>query len=143
MTSNLGSSYILDVAGIDDEVERRVREVLRSHFRPEFLNRIDEIIIFHGLQKGHLMEIVDIQMEHLKGRLAERHIGLTLTESAKAFLVDQGFDPAFGARPVKRVIQHWLADPLAMQILDDRIHDGDHVVVDVQEGTLVFSSVNE
>ncbi|MEM7535623.1 MAG: ATP-dependent chaperone ClpB [Chloroflexota bacterium] len=143
MTSNLGSSYILDVAGIDEEVERRVREVLRGHFRPEFLNRIDEIIIFHGLQKEHLMEIVDIQMEHLKGRLAERNIGITLTESAKAFLVDQGFDPAFGARPVKRVIQHWLADPLAMQILDDRIHEGDHVVVDVQGNSLVFSSVNE
>ncbi len=131
MTSNIGSQYILDVAGLDEQVQERVREALRQHFRPEFLNRVDEIVIFHALQKAQLMHIVDIQLERLQAMLAGRDITLSLSDSAKALVVEEGYDPAYGARPLKRVIQHRIVDRLAVEILDGRVQDGDHVVVDV------------
>ncbi|KKL10612.1 hypothetical protein LCGC14_2554080, partial [marine sediment metagenome] len=95
------------------ELERRVREVLHSHFRPEFLNRIDEVVVFHGLQKNHLRQIVDIQLERLRELLANREMTLELTDAAKDLLVEEGYDPAFGARPLKRTIQRLIEDPLS------------------------------
>ena len=141
MTSNLGSQYILEVAGVDEEVERRVRQVLHSHFRPEFLNRVDEIVIFHALKMEHLTSIVEIQLARLRELLADRNITIELSEKAKELLVEAGFDPAFGARPLKRVIQHRIADPLATQILEGKIQDGDHVLIDAVGDELTFTVV--
>jgi ATP-dependent Clp protease ATP-binding subunit ClpB len=141
MTSNLGSQYILEVAGVDEEVDRRVRELLRTHFRPEFLNRIDEIVIFHALRMEHLMEIVEIQIGRLRRLLKDRDITLELTEKAKEVLVQKGYDPAFGARPLKRVIQHSIADPLAAEILEGRVQNGEHVLVDAIGDRLTFTVV--
>jgi len=141
MTSNLGSQYILDVAGVNEEVDRRVREVLRQHFRPEFLNRIDEIVIFHALDREHLKSIIDIQLGRLRQLLKERGMTLELTNKAKEFLVQEGYDPAFGARPLKRVIQHQVADPLAIQILEGRVHNGEHLLVDALGDRLTFTAV--
>jgi ATP-dependent Clp protease ATP-binding subunit ClpB len=141
MTSNLGSQYILEVAGVDEEVERRVRQVLHSHFRPEFLNRVDEIVIFHALHIEHLREIVEIQLDRFRRLLKDRNITIDLTEAAKDLLVQEGYDPAFGARPLKRVLQHRIADPLASQILEGAIQEGDHILVDAVGNDLVFTSV--
>ena len=141
MTSNLGSQYILDVAGVDEEVERRVREVLRQHFRPEFLNRVDEIVIFHALQQEQLKAIIEIQLEHLRKLLKARNITLALTDKAKALLVQEGYDPAFGARPLKRVLQHRIADPLALQILEGSVFNGEHLLVDAVGDELTFTAI--
>ncbi len=141
MTSNLGSQYILDVATVDEEVERRVREVLRSHFRPEFLNRIDEIVVFHALSREQLKAIIEIQLERLRKLLADRKITIELSDAAKELIVSEGYDPAFGARPLKRVIQHRIADPLALEILQGKVQEGDHVLVDVRNGELTFTAV--
>ncbi len=141
MTSNLGSQYILDVAAVDAEVERRVREVLRSHFRPEFLNRIDEIVVFHALSRAQLKEIIGIQLERLRRLLADRKITLELSDAAKEVIVGEGYDPAFGARPLKRVIQHRIADPLAREILAGQVAEGDHVLVDALGSELTFAVV--
>jgi ATP-dependent Clp protease ATP-binding subunit ClpB len=141
MTSNLGSQYILEVAGVDEEVERRVREVLRTHFRPEFLNRIDEIVIFHALQREQLKSIVDIQLGRLRQLLKERNITIALTDKAKELLVTQSYDPAFGARPLKRVLQQRIADPLAVQLLGGHIESGEHILVDVIGDELIFTAV--
>lgn len=141
MTSNLGSQYILDVAGVDEEVERRVREVLRQHFRPEFLNRVDEIVIFHALHKEQLKSIIEIQLGRLRKLLKSRNITLALTEKAKELIVQDGYDPAFGARPLKRVIQHRIADPLAVQILEGKVLNGEHLLVDALGNELTFTAV--
>ena len=141
MTSNLGSQYILDVAGIDEEVERRVKSVLREHFRPEFLNRVDEIVIFHALQKEQLKAIIDIQLERLRKLLKDREITMELTDKAKAMLVNEGYDPAFGARPLKRTIQQKLADPLAVQILEGTIENGEHLLIDAIGDELTFTVI--
>ena len=144
MTSNLGSQYIAEHAAtgqegdIDDNVRRQVSDALRDHFRPEFLNRVDEIVFFHSLGHAHLVEIIDIQLHQLSSRLEERKVGLMLTETAKALLVDEGFDPAYGARPLKRTIQRRVLDPLAMRILQGEFVEGDHVVVDVTDGEIAF-----
>ncbi len=143
MTSNIGSQYILDVAGLDDEVERRVMEAMRQHFRPEFLNRADEIVIFHSLSPEHLKGIVEIQLDRLRALLAGRDVTLGLTDTAKELIVQEGYDPAYGARPLKRAIQHLVADPLALEILDGRVEGGDHIVADGQNGQIVFSVVVE
>jgi ATP-dependent Clp protease ATP-binding subunit ClpB len=139
MTSNIGSHYLLDVAGRQEEVERRVMEALRAAFRPEFLNRIDEIVIFHSLTREHLYQIVDIQLERLRKLLAERRITLEVTQAAKELLIAEGYDPAFGARPLKRVIQRRLQDPLALDILRGEIRDGDHVIADRGGDEIVFT----
>jgi len=147
MTSNLGSHYIAEhrpVDGrsgdIDDTVRRQVTNALQEHFRPEFLNRVDEIIFFHALGRGHLVSIVEIQLERLRDRLQERKMTLALTDSAKAALIDDGLDPAYGARPLKRTIQRRVLDPLAMRILQGEFKDGDHVMADIAEGHIRFSS---
>ncbi|RLT44612.1 MAG: ATP-dependent chaperone ClpB [Chloroflexi bacterium] len=140
MTSNIGSQYILDVAGVDAEVERRVMEAMRQHFRPEFLNRVDEIVIFHSLTLAHLKEIVEIQLERLRALLRERRIDLQLTDAAKERIVAEGYDPAYGARPLKRAIQHLVADPLAGEILAGHIPDGSRLTVDAAGDRLTFAS---
>ncbi|HTJ01285.1 MAG TPA: ATP-dependent chaperone ClpB [Methylovirgula sp.] len=131
MTSNLGSEYLVNQKeGEDsDKVQDEVMSVVRAHFRPEFLNRIDEIILFHRLRREDMSAIVDIQIEHLMRLLADRKIHLDLTPEARAWLADKGYDPAYGARPLKRVIQKNLQDPLAEQILAGEVHDGDTVVI--------------
>ncbi len=140
MTSNLGSQYILDVAGVDEEVKRRVEEVLRGHFRPEFLNRIDEIVVFDALKKEQLREIVDIQIDRLRQLLKDRDMSIELTDAAKDLIVQEGYDPAFGARPLKRAIQHEVADPLASQLLEGKLSPGKHIIVDAQDGQLTFAA---
>ncbi|HYO48997.1 MAG TPA: AAA family ATPase, partial [Chloroflexia bacterium] len=143
MTSNVGSQYIIDLGpGQEDEIRRRVNEAVRQHFRPEFLNRIDEIVIFHQLTRGQIRQIVDLQLDRVRKRLAERHISLERTSDALEFLGNEGFDPVYGARPLKRVIQHRLLDRLALEMLDGSIKDGDTVLVDVKNGKLTFATIN-
>jgi ATP-dependent Clp protease ATP-binding subunit ClpB len=136
MTSNIGSQYILDVAGDEnryDEMRSRVMEVMRTSFRPEFLNRIDEIIIFHGLNKQELSEIVKLQVQRLCHRLVDRKMALKLSDAATMFLAEVGYDPVFGARPLKRAIQRELETQIAKAILRGEFHDGDTIFVDVGE----------
>lgn len=141
MTSNIGSQYILDVAGDDsmyEEMRSRVMDALRSNFRPEFLNRIDEIIIFHGLKKEELREIVKLQTERLSQRLAERKMSLKLSDAALDFLAEVGYDPVYGARPLKRAIQRELETQIAKSILRSEFSEGDTVFVDVENERLSF-----
>jgi len=133
MTSNLGSEYIHEYIDRPETMEERVLEVLRGHFRPEFLNRVDEIIIFRALGLTQIKEIVDIQIEHLRKRLAEKKIDLDLTDEAKQLVAEKGYDPVYGARPLKRTIQKLIQDPLANEILKGDFKEGDHVVVDVDK----------
>ena len=141
MTSNIGSQFILDVAGDDsryEEMRSRVMDAMRSNFRPEFLNRIDEMIIFHSLQKSQLREIVKLQVKSLEKRLAAQKIGLFLSEEALDFVADVGYDPVYGARPLKRAIQRELETTIAKGILRGDYKGGDTVVVDVENERLVF-----
>jgi len=136
MTSNIGSQYILDVAGDDDryeEMRSRVVEAMRSQFRPEFLNRVDEFIIFHGLQKSELRNIVKLQTLRLEKRLADRKMSLKLTDAAIDFVAEVGYDPVYGARPLKRAIQKELETAIAKAILRGDFHNGDTIFVDVGE----------
>ncbi|MEH2262512.1 ATP-dependent chaperone ClpB [Nostoc sp.] len=142
MTSNIGSQYILDVAGDNahyDEMRRRVMEAMRNSFRPEFLNRIDEIIIFHGLDKRELRQIVLLQVERLRQRLGARKISLKLSDAALDFLAEVGYDPVYGARPLKRAIQRELETQIAKSILRGEFNDGNTIFVDVQNERLSFS----
>jgi ATP-dependent Clp protease ATP-binding subunit ClpB len=116
----------------------RSEEDLRATFRPEFLNRIDEIVVFHPLSREHLSEIVELQLRRLEARLAERGIRIELTDAAKEFLAEAGWDPTYGARPLKRAIQRLVENPLAMRLLDNEFADGDTVLLDVRDGELVF-----
>jgi ATP-dependent Clp protease ATP-binding subunit ClpB len=138
MTSNLGSHILQDASISEDEKRRLVLEAVRQSFRPEFLNRVDEIIIFQPLSRDQIKQIVDIQLERLRQRLAERRIRLELTPAAMELIANEGYDPTYGARPLKRVIQRRIQDTLAMSILDGKFHEGDTVVVDVEKGNLVF-----
>jgi ATP-dependent Clp protease ATP-binding subunit ClpB len=117
----------------------RTPEALREHFRPEFLNRIDEIVQFAPLSREQIGEIVDLQLERLRGRLAERGLGLELTDAAKEAIAEGGWDPAYGARPLKRAIQRLVENPLALRLLEGDFHDGDTVRVDARDGELVFA----
>jgi ATP-dependent Clp protease ATP-binding subunit ClpB len=118
-------------------------EVVRSHFRPEFLNRLDEIILFHRLSAGHMGPIVDIQVERLRRLLEDRKIKLELTDAARAWLGRVGYDPVYGARPLKRAVQKYLQDPLADKILSGEVSDGATVRVDEGDGGLVLTPVTE
>jgi ATP-dependent Clp protease ATP-binding subunit ClpB len=113
-------------------------DALRAHFRPEFLNRIDEIIIFHPLGREHMKAIVDIQIRSLLKRLEDRKIQVELTEAARRFLVSEGYDPMYGARPLKRTIQRRVLDPLAMRVLEGQFREGDRITVEVGENELKF-----
>ena len=139
MTSNVGSQWMQELQGQEDgDVEKMVMDALRQTFRPEFLNRIDEIIIFNSLGPDEIKKIVDIQLGYLERRLESTKIALELTEEAKEYLSHTGFDPVYGARPLKRTIQHLIQDPLAMKILDGSVREGEKVTVDMEDGRTVF-----
>jgi ATP-dependent Clp protease ATP-binding subunit ClpB len=140
MTSNLGSEFLVNLAENQDsdDVKEQVMEVVKRQFRPEFLNRVDDIILFHRLMRQHMGAIVDIQLERLQKLLSDRKIALSLSDEAKMRLAELGYDPAYGARPLKRVIQKNVQDPLAEEILSGRIKDGDEVQVDVKDGNFIF-----
>ncbi|TFH33760.1 MAG: AAA family ATPase, partial [Dehalococcoidia bacterium] len=139
MTSNLGSQWLVGtVAGQEDSIRERVMEELRAKFRPEFLNRVDETIIFRQLGQEEIRKIVDLQFMSLKRRLAERRIGVELSDNARDILVHEGFDPAYGARPLKRTIQRLVLDPLAVKVLDGSIREGETIAVDGRDGILTF-----
>ncbi len=147
MTSNIGSHRILQYQGsyvgeVYDRMKTAVMEELRKHFRPEFLNRVDDVIVFHALSKAHLKRIVEILLGRLRERLADRHITLELTDAARDYLVRVGHDPAYGARPLKRVIQHEVETALARQLLKGEVRDGQTMVVDFDAGkdVLVFTA---
>jgi ATP-dependent Clp protease ATP-binding subunit ClpB len=137
LTSNIGSQFIMEDLP-KEERNRRVTEALRGHFRPEFLNRIDEIIIFDRLNDRQLTKIVDLQLERLIKRLESRNIFIRLSDGAKRLLAKEGYDPAYGARPLKRVIQKEILDPLSLEILQGKFREGDHVTVEVEGDHLVF-----
>ncbi|MCD6420137.1 MAG: AAA family ATPase, partial [Synergistetes bacterium] len=146
MTSNLGSEYIqkLQEEGTDFEVVRRkVLDVLRGHFRPEFLNRIDEIIVFHPLDRGHMEKIIELIMKNLNKRLEEKKIRIELDDTVKELLLEEGFDPVYGARPLRRVIQRRIENPLARAILSGSISSGHVVLIKLQHGELVFEQKEE
>ena len=138
MTSNIGSQFIMEDLPVDER-NRRVMEALRGHFRPEFLNRIDETIIFDRLTDKEITSIVDIQLKRLLKRLDQQNIRLELTDKAKKFLAKEGYDPAYGARPLKRVIQQQILNPLSVAILDGDFGEGDKIVADVDKDHLEFS----
>jgi ATP-dependent Clp protease ATP-binding subunit ClpB len=140
MTSNVGSRWIQELATSSrEEMEDRVTEALRASFKPEFLNRIDEIIIFHNLTQEQIGEIVDIQMKRLESRLAEMNMELVLSDNARAFLAEKGFDQIYGARPLKRTIQRYIENPLSMEILQGSISEGTKLEADVEGDRIVFN----
>ncbi|MBS1885574.1 MAG: AAA family ATPase, partial [Actinobacteria bacterium] len=137
MTSNVGSDRIVgDV--VDEGIREAIEEVLAGTFKPEFLNRIDDTVIFHRLSKADIGRIVELQVHQLVGRVAERGISIDLTDDARTLLGNLGYDPVYGARPLKRVIQKQLVDKLALKILEGEFVEGDTVRVDAAEGALVF-----
>ena len=138
MTSNIGSQFILN-EGNAEQREAKVTEALRGHFRPEFLNRIDEIIIFDRLQREEITTIVDLQLARVRRRLAKQGLGLALSEAAREHIGSQGYDPVYGARPLKRVIQHLLLDPLSLDVLEGKFVDGDVILADIEGTQIVFS----
>src|SRR5579871_2391144 len=145
MTSNVGHEWWREYKGMDeDQVQRKVRERLRQEgFRPEFINRIDEVIIFHPITREQLQHIVDIQLERLRPRLAERNITLQVTDAAKALLASEGYDPQFGARPLRRVIQREIENRIARALLEGIIREGDIILIEVQDGNLILKPKRE
>jgi len=140
MTSNIGSQHIMEMTA-EDQMRDGVLRALRNHFRPEFLNRVDEIVIFHRLEKEQLREILEIMLQHVHLLLSKRNVTLALTNSAADLLIDEGYDPVYGARPLKRVLQRRIVDPLALKLIEGDVRDGDHVVVDAFEDQLTFDVV--
>lgn len=141
LTSNIGSQWIMDLGEKDyEEMRRRVMDAVKAHFKPEFLNRIDELIIFHSLGLAQIKAIVEIQVKKLEQRLSEKRIQLKMTEKAKEWLAKEGFDPAYGARPLKRVIQKEIQDKLAMKLLEGKFKEGNIITADLDDrkGELVF-----
>ena len=144
MTSNIGSQWIVDLGEKDyDEMQRRVMDAVKAQFKPEFLNRIDELVIFHGLGLDQIKAIVEIQIKKLQQRLSEKQIHLKMTEKAKEWLARKGFDPAYGARPLKRVIQKEIQDQLALKLLEGKFKEGDTIAADAdtKKGELIFKTV--
>jgi ATP-dependent Clp protease ATP-binding subunit ClpA len=142
MTSNVGSAALVEAADAGDETFDRAAEAvrlqLREHFRPEFLNRVDEIIVFRPLDESQLSEIVGLLLEGVRARLADSGIGLELTDAARAHVAREGYDPQFGARPLRRAIQRTIENPLAKAVLAAEFTRGDTVRVDLRDGSLVF-----
>jgi ATP-dependent Clp protease ATP-binding subunit ClpB len=142
MTSNIGAGQLTSAWASGEEgfedAKSRVMDELRKHFRPEFLNRVDDIVVFHPLGEEQLTHIVDLRLKDLQGMLDDRHIKLTLTEPARLAIFKAGYDPVYGARPLKRAIQRLVQDPLAMKILDGTVLHGDTVVIDAVPEGLVF-----
>ena len=142
MTSNIGSEHILNIAGDDsqyEEMQKRVLDALRSHFRPEFLNRVDDLIIFHALNRSELAQIVSIQIKRIEQLLADQKITIQLSLAAQSYLAEAGYDPVYGARPLKRAIQRELQNPIATKILENIFIEGDTIVVDCVDDTLTFN----
>jgi ATP-dependent Clp protease ATP-binding subunit ClpB len=145
MTSNVGSHFIAEhvssgKTSLDEGVRREVMEALRAHFRPEFLNRVDEIIVFHALSREEMRQIIDVQLRGLMKRLEDRKIHVEVSERAKDLLIAEGYDPTYGARPLKRTIQRRVLDPLAIKVLEGEFREGDTVRVDAQAGDLTFET---
>jgi ATP-dependent Clp protease ATP-binding subunit ClpB len=142
LTSNLGSQYLVGLTEDEDveKVEPQVMEVVRGHFRPEFLNRLDEIILFHRLGQAHMGPIVDLQVARVRKLLADRKIVLELTDGARAWLGRVGYDPVYGARPMKRAVQKYLQDPLADAILRGEVSDGLTVRIEEGDGKLTLAT---
>jgi len=144
MTSNIGSQLIVDAGAQPSEaawerLEQRVRDELRNYFRPEFLNRVDDVIVFHQLSREHILRIVELQLRHLERLLADRHLRLEVSAEARQLLAEQGYDPVFGARPLKRAIQRLLQNPIALEVLEGRYAPGDVIRVERQGDALRFS----
>jgi len=141
MTSNIGAQHLLNLADGDNVNAARVGVMaeVNAHFRPEFLNRLDEILLFERLKPEHMGAIVDIQIKRLQGWLKDKSITLELSDAARKWLGDQGYDPSYGARPLKRVIQKSVQDELARELLGGRIADGDHIKVDEAGGKIRIS----
>jgi ATP-dependent Clp protease ATP-binding subunit ClpB len=142
MTSNVGSDRIAGES-VDEKIREQIEEVLASTFKPEFLNRIDDTVIFHRLSKDDIGRIVDLQVELLVGRVRERGIEVELTDGARTLLGNLGYDPTYGARPLKRVVQKQLVDRLALKILEGEFGEGDTVRVDAADGELSFEKAGE
>ncbi|MGH2924670.1 MAG: AAA family ATPase, partial [Solirubrobacterales bacterium] len=148
MTSNVGSQFIADASGTGDDdsdglgaaTRDKIEGVLRETFKPEFLNRIDDTVIFHRLSRDDLGRIVELQVDHLAGRLRDQGIEVTLTEDARTLLGNLGYDPTYGARPLKRVVQRQLIDKLALKILEGEFREGDRVDVAAADGELTFTA---
>src|SRR5690606_28513178 len=142
LTSNLGSQFLsnLDEGQTVEDVEPQVMDVVRGHFRPEFLNRLDEIVLFHRLAAEHMAPIVDIQVARVQKLLKDRKITLDLTDAARRWLGRVGYDPVYGARPLKRAVQRYLQDPLAEMLLAGQVPDGSTVRVDEGDGELAISA---
>ena len=138
MTSNFGSEVFSAEEGSQEEKAEAVMAGLRTQFRPEFLNRVDDIVVFHTLTRGHIRQIVDVQVKRLSHRLDQKRITITLTDAARDLIAEQGYDPTYGARPLKRVIQRTILDPLAIEILEGKIAEGDTVAVDAQNGAITM-----
>ena len=138
MTSNIGSDSILNITN-DKAMRERVTFALREHFRPEFLNRIDEVVFFHRLESEHIRQIADIQLDNVRQLLAKRNISIKMTDAAADLLIEEGYDPAYGARPLKRVIQQRIIDPLAMQVIQNKVRDGDHLLIEAKNDELTFT----
>jgi ATP-dependent Clp protease ATP-binding subunit ClpB len=142
MTSNIGSEYILDVSGDDSKYEmmqKRVTDALRSHFRPEFLNRVDDIILFHALNRAEMRDIIRIQLKRVETLLQEQKISFDISAAACDYLVEVGYDPIYGARPLKRAIQREVENPLATKLLENTFIPGDTIYIDKQDQGLTFS----
>jgi ATP-dependent Clp protease ATP-binding subunit ClpB len=139
MTSNLGSQLIKELSQDFEKMEKEVKRILESHFRPEFLNRVDEIIIFRSLTPEVIEKILDLQIDELRKRLQKKKIDIRISDKAKKLLAERGYDPVYGARPLKRVLQQDIQNPLAMQILEGKYQEGDTVAIDLDEkGQLHF-----
>jgi len=145
MTSNIGSNLILDSLTNDkskEEAQKEVLEIMRGNFRPEFLNRIDEIVFFDGLSQKQLEKIVDIQLKHLDNLLKEQELSFEITDVAKAFLAKEGYEPAYGARPLKRVIRQLIENPLAKLILEGKFAGSNLIKINVKDEKITFLKTN-
>jgi ATP-dependent Clp protease ATP-binding subunit ClpB len=147
MTSNIGSHFIAETAvkgePMSEGVKRQVMDALRGHFRPEFINRVDDIIVFHALSREEMRHIIDIQLRGLVKRLEDRKIHVELSDRAKDLIIEEGYDPTYGARPLKRTIQRRVLDPLAMRVLQGDFREGDTVRIDATAGELSFSKAEK
>ncbi|HXK44958.1 MAG TPA: AAA family ATPase, partial [bacterium] len=142
MTSNLGSQYF-EMFKDQEEIEKKVLELLKSKFRPEFLNRVDEIILFHKLSKSDLLKIVDIQISYLASRLADKKITIQLTTAARKWLAEHGYDANYGARPLKRLIQKEIENPLAIKLLSGEFTEGSDIEIDESDNKLIFRRLSK
>lgn len=146
MTSNIASDLILNYVKEGksfDEIEERVREELKHYFRPEFINRIDHVVVFKPLTKEHMKQIVEIMIRRLEARLKDKNIKLTITESAKEYLAEEGYDPTFGARPLRRLIEREIETPLARMIIAGEVQEGQTVRVDYNSEKLILEVARE